>query len=320
MHQQHLVTGAAGFIGSHLVDRLLAAGQDVLGVDKLSLGRRTNLASALANERFRLIVGDLNDPACLAELENIGRGRPIDVVWHLAANSDIAAGAASPDPDLQDTLLTTVQMLRLMRSLGIGRIVMASTSAIYGDLGRRLSEDTGPLLPISNYGAMKLASEAAISAALENHLQQVWICRFPNVVGPRATHGAIFDFVRKLRQNPAELIVLGDGRQTKPYIHVSELLDAMLFIQQRAGERMNYYNIGSASGATSVAFIAESVVKIVAPAATIRYTGGSKGWSGDVPRFDYASDKLTALGFRPQLSSDEAVLRAAAEIAREQAS
>ena len=164
---------------------------------------------------------------------------------------------------------------------------------------------------------MKLASEAAISAAIESFLERAWIFRFPNVVGSRSTHGAIYDFAQKLKRNPQELEVLGDGTQEKPYLHVSELLDAMLFIVGHAAERLNFYNIGTAGSVTNVRYIAEAVVRRQAPGATIRYGTGSKGWVGDVPKFNYSIEKLSRLGWHPQLTSDQAVDRAVAEVVSE---
>jgi UDP-glucose 4-epimerase len=164
---------------------------------------------------------------------------------------------------------------------------------------------------------MKLASEAIISAAQESFLQRAWIFRFPNVVGSRSTHGVIHDFVQKLKQTPAELEVLGDGSQAKPYFHVNDLIDAMLFITDHAAEPLNYFNIGTADSVTTVRYIAKAVVDRMAPGAKISYTGGSKGWPGDVPRFNYSIEKLAALGWVPKLTSDEAVDRAVEEVVGE---
>jgi UDP-glucose 4-epimerase len=303
-----LVTGAAGFIGSHLVDRLLALGHRVVGIDNLLLGRRANLAAALKNPQFKFLELDVNDiNACLAAVRQEMGGAGITTVWHLAANSDIRAGGLDPEVDLRLTFLTTFNVLKLMESLAIPELVFASTSAIYGDPGGVLAEDTGPLFPVSNYGAMKLASEGVITAALERFLKRAWICRFPNVVGGRATHGVIFDFLRKLRANPARLEVLGDGTQEKPYLHVGELVDAMLFVFQKSPGRLNCYNIAPETGATTVRFIAEAVVRAAAPGASIHYTGGARGWVGDVPKFRYSTAKLKALGWSSRLTSDEAI-------------
>ena len=318
MSQKCLVTGAAGFIGSHLVDRLLERGCTVFGVDNMKLGRRANLAQALENKRFKFMELDVNDvPSFLRALRVHSHDKPFDLTWHLAANSDIRAGVADPDVDLRDTFTTTFNTLKVMREMKIPRIAFASTSAIYGVLPGKMEEDAGPLFPISNYGAMKLASEACISSALESYLQRGWIFRFPNVVGTRSTHGVIYDFAQKLKANPAELEVLGDGTQEKPYFHVSDLLDAMLFVVDRAEAKLNYFNIGTDDSVTTVRYIAETVIQRQSPGAKIRYTGGNKGWVGDVPKFNYSIAKLQRLGWSPRLSSNAAVDRAVEEIVSE---
>jgi UDP-glucose 4-epimerase len=318
MSQKCLVTGAAGFIGSHLVDRLLERDCTVLGVDNMKLGRRANLAQALESKRFKFVELDVNDlPTFLRTVRQNSHDRPFDITWHMAANSDIRAGVADADVDLRDTFMTTFNVLKVMRELKIPELAFASTSAIYGMHDKKLVEDLGPLFPISNYGAMKLASEACISAAIEAYLQRAWIFRFPNVVGSRSTHGVIYDFVQKLKANPAELEVLGDGLQEKPYFYVADLIDAMLFIVERAGDKLNFFNIGTANTATTVRYIAEAVVERMSPSAKIRYTGGAKGWVGDVPKFNYSIAKLNKLGWTPRLTSTQAIDRAVEEIVAE---
>src|SRR5437660_1401754 len=301
-----LVTGAAGFIGSHLVDRLLSLGHRVIGIDNMLLGRKENLAGALRKQNFRFRELDANDVAgCLEFLKSERAG--VQIVWHMAANSDIQAGGTNPDVDLNATFLTTYNVLKLMQTLGIGEIAFASSSAIYGLHDGLLHEDTGPLFPISTYGAMKLASEGVISAAVERFAKRGWIFRFPNVVGSRSTHGVIYDFVKKLKATSGELEVLGDGTQQKPYLHVSELIDAMVFAQGKAQERLNCYNIAPPTSSTTVRYIAEAVVRTVSPKAKIRYGAGSRGWVGDVPRFAYSIAKIQRLGWSPKMTSDEAV-------------
>jgi UDP-glucose 4-epimerase len=303
-----LVTGAAGFIGSHLVDRLLALGQRVIGVDNFVLGKKENLKKATEHANFRFAELDVNDVKSLKKVveSESGSGR-IDVVWHMAANSDIQAGTRDPDIDLRLTFLTTYNVLKTMEACGIRRLAFASTSAIYGDYPGVLDEDAGPLFPISNYGAMKLASEGVITAALEKFLERAWVFRFPNVIGSRATHGVIYDFLEKLKQNSNELEVLGDGSQQKPYLHVSELVDAMLHVYTQSQEKLNYFNIASEGSGTTVRAIAEATVRMAAPGAKIRYTGGKKGWVGDVPRFSYSIQKIKKTGWVPKMSSDQAV-------------
>ena len=225
----------------------------------------------------------------------------------------------TPDLDLRLTFLTSHHSLRVAEELGIPHFVFSSTSAIYGVQNGLLTEDGGPWFPISNYGAMKLASEATLTAALERFLQRAWLFRFPNVVGSRSTHGALFDFIRKLRANPQELEVLGDGTQEKSYLHVTELVDAMIYIWQNAAERLNYFNIAPPDTATTVRYIAEETVRQIAPQAQIRYTGGNRGWVGDVPKFQYSIAKLQRLGWSPKLTSNQAVERAIREVGAEQA-
>jgi UDP-glucose 4-epimerase len=313
----HFVTGVAGFIGSHLADCLLGSGDRVSGVDDLSLGKLEHLEQAWQSARFRFYENDISRPEqaleCLHAACEWG-GTP-DIVWHLAANSDIPAGTADASVDFRRTLQTTFAILEAAKSKTVKNVAFASTSAVYGERSDLLTENSGPLLPISNYGATKLASEALLSAAAELFLERVWIFRFPNVVGPRPTHGAILDFVRRLAGRPASLRVLGDGSQTKPYLHVSDLISAMRFIVQLATDRRNVYNIGPEGEGTSVAFIAEQTVARNLPGTPLAYTGGDRGWVGDVPRFRYSTERLAKLGWRPGLTSDEAVLRAIDEIA-----
>lgn len=313
-----LVTGAAGFIGSQLTDEFLGKGYTVIGVDNFSRGIEANLSLARKHPNFTLYNVDLADERAVLEvLVPALRGTVIGEVWHLAANSDIPAGVRDSRVDHRDTFMTSFNILLLMRELMIPRIAFASTSAVYGELHDMLRETSGPLLPISNYGAMKLATEGLISAAVESYLEQAFIFRFPNVIGPRLTHGVIYDFLNKLRCNPNELEVLGDGTQQKPYLYVKELIDAMLFIRDKANERINLFNVGPQDDGATVTEIANAVLDHVKCGATIRYTGGDRGWVGDVPRFRYSVQKLADLGWQAPSTSVGAVLRTVAEVASE---
>jgi UDP-glucose 4-epimerase len=300
-----LVTGGAGFIGSHLCDALLGGGKKVVVVDNLSLGRLENLSHIPRNSSFSFHQFDLLDQG---RLDSLVRDERFDVVFHLAANSDIAVSHGDPGVDLKNTFLTTYAVLDAMRKAAVKNIVFASSSAIYGENPRPVCEDDGPLQPVSHYGAAKLAAEAFISSFCGNYGFKAWIARFPNVVGERATHGVIFDFVKKLRANPGSLEVLGNGEQFKPYLYVKDLVEAMILMWERSGAQLNVFNIGVESR-TRVKTIAKMVIEEMGLDAAIRYTGGDRGWIGDVPEFDYRLDKIHALGWRAAASSDEAVRR-----------
>ena len=313
-----IITGVAGFIGSNLARQFIANGNTVLGIDNLCRGRISNISDLLENPLFKFVEIDLSDiNKYMSVVKNYGP-YPISEIWHLAANSDIPAGIADANIDLRDTFMTTFNTLEVMRKCNIPTLVFSSTSAVYGDLDDApLTEDIGPLFPISNYGAMKLASEALISAAVEGGLHSAFIFRFPNVIGAPATHGVIMDFIKKLQITPENLMVLGDGTQKKSYLHVNDLIDAMNKVRNNANERLNYFNIGAGDAGISVHDIARIVVEEVSPGATITFGSGSKGWVGDVPRFTYSIDKLRHLGWVPGMDSTKAVRLATKQIAKE---
>jgi UDP-glucose 4-epimerase len=213
--------------------------------------------------------------------------------------------------DLRDTFMTTYAAAKVCRQFGIRKFAFSSTSAIYGDHGPiAMAENLGPLFPISNYGAMKLASEAILTALAESHLDRLWLFRFPNVIGGRATHGVLYDFLNKLEKTPSELQVLGDGTQCKPYLYADDLIDAMMFIVENANDKINCFNIGPEDVGVTVKCIAETVVRHAAPNARIVYGRENRGWVGDVPRFHYSVECLKTLGWSPRNSSSQAVEKA----------
>ena len=311
-----LITGVAGFVGVNLARAFINKGVRVFGVDNLSRGTLVNIADLLTDPLFSFIKLDMTDSEALLNACKMShRAEAVTECWHLVANSDIPAGVSDAAVDLNDTFMTTYSLLGVMKQLGIKKLAFASSSAIYGDHGTTpLVEDLGPLLPISNYGAMKLASEAAISAAVESFLDKAWIFRFPNVIGVPATHGVILDFVRKLKKTPQQLQVLGDGTQQKGYLHVEELVDAMFWIRDHAADKRALYNIGADDEGVSVKFIAEETIRVAEPTARIEFGQGNRGWIGDVPRFVYSIERLKLLGWHPKLKSAQAVQKAIIQI------
>jgi UDP-glucose 4-epimerase len=298
-----LITGGAGFIGSHLCDALLANGHQVTAIDNLSLGRMENIAHLKDHDSFQFVRGELLD---LAALRVLFEKNSFDMVFHLAANSDIQKGGKDPDVDYNQTFNTTYFVLQCMKEYGVKKLFFASTSAIYGETTENLTEDFGPLQPVSNYGASKLASEAFISAFSASYDIQTWITRFPNVVGERFTHGVIYDFIGRLKAEPKVLTVLGNGEQYKPYLYVKDLVDGILFVCEHTDERFNVYNLGSESR-TRVRDIARMVIDEMGLNSEIAYTGGDRGWIGDVPEFRYDLTKIHRLGWKAAHNSDDSV-------------
>lgn len=308
-----LITGGAGFIGSHLADRLIADGHAVVALDNLHLGRRENLAQLETHPRFRFMRRDVLEFDAIRSLFVSER---FDRVYHLAANSDIAQGIGNRQLDLDLNFQTTRSVLEGMVAGECREIVFASSSAIYGEASGKLHEDQGPLFPVSFYGASKLSAEAYLSVYAHTFGFKTWIIRFPNVVGERATHGVVLDFINKLRKNAHELEVLGDGNQRKPYLYVKDLVDAIEHFIGHTAETLNYVNVGVETS-TMVREIAEIVIQEMKVPATIRYTGGAVGWIGDVPRFEYGLDKIHGLGWKARMCSTEAVRTAVRAMLRE---
>ncbi len=299
------VTGGAGFIGSHLVDRLLQEGHEVTVFDNLSSGNKGFIAHHFDNPNFLFIKADLIEKNRIErEIKNQ------DVVFHIAANPDVRSGPDDPSMAEKD-MQATYNLLDAMRNNNVNKIVFSSSSVIYGETpAKPLPEDYGPLLPISVYGAAKLASEGLISSFAHTFDMQAWMFRFANVVGIRGTHGVIVDFINKLRQNPHDLEILGDGKQKKPYLYVSECVDGIMHGFTHANEEVNVFNLGVES-TTEVTRIAELVVEEMGlENVTFTYTGGKRGWKGDVPHFQFDINKIKNLGWQPSLTSDEAVRKA----------
>jgi UDP-glucose 4-epimerase len=309
--ERSFVAGGAGFIGSHLIDRLVERGP-VTAFDNLSVGKREFLAPHLASGACRLVEGELLD---LDAVQASVAGH--DVVYHLAANPEARWGLDNPRLDLEQGTLVTWNLLEAMHRAGVKRFVFASSGTVYGDTPRVCAELDLGQLPISLYGASKLAGEALVSAFVECFGLQAWIFRFGNVVGPRGTHGAALDFLKKLRRDAAELEVLGDGQQAKPYVHVSDCVDAIRFAVERAASPLNLFNIAPPDTTTVLRIAELCVAASPHPGARIRTTGGRQGWPGDVPRSQLDPGRLADLGWRVRRTSDQAVAEAVSALARE---
>jgi UDP-glucose 4-epimerase len=309
-----LVTGAAGFIASNLMPRLLERGDEVLAIDNFFLGKRTYVGRFMEHPRFRFVEMDLLELDRLVEIvAEFGPER----VWHLAANSDISFGTKFTDFDLKGGTLVTYNVLEAMRRTGVREIVFSSSGAVYGEpTVMPTPEDYGPILPISLYAASKAACESLITAFSHNYDIRCWIFRFGNIVGPNPTHGVIHDFVLRLREDPTRLTVLGNGTQAKPYVYVEDCLDGMEFGVRHAQEQVNCYNL-AVEDQTSVREITDWTIEAMGidrGAIDVRYGDGPRGWKGDVAQVKLDTRRMTALGWRPRLTSAEAVRRTIAEV------
>ena len=309
-----LVTGGAGFIGSHLVDVLLSRNYKIFCLDDLSFGSKKFIEHNFNNKNFKFILLDI---LSFKKLLKIFQENSFDLVIHLAANSDIQYGNKNHKIDLNKNFYTTFNILECMLRTNVKQILFASSSAIYGESSLKLKEDSGPLLPISFYGASKLSAEAYISVYSTSYGIKSWLFRFPNVVGERATHGVVIDFINKLWGNPKRLEILGDGKQEKPYMYVKDLIDAIIFVWEKTSDRLNLFNLGCDS-TTSVDDISRIVIKEMnLKNVELVYTGGNKGWQGDVPKFNYDLSKIHSLGWKTKLTSNDAVRLAVRKILRE---
>lgn len=297
-----VVTGGAGFIGSHLVDALVGRGERVVVVDSLAAGSRDNLGKHLDEGRVTLVEADLLGDGWQRSLAGATR------VFHLAADPDVRQSAIAPDSQIRNNIMGTYRVLEAMRVHRVGEIAFTSTSTVYGEAAViPTPEDYTPLEPVSVYGASKLACEALISSYCHSFGMKAWVYRFANIIGARSGHGVITDFIRKLREDPEVLEILGDGRQSKSYLEVSECVRAMLFAIDNAPSQYNVFNIGSEDW-VDVRRIADIVVgEMGLSGVKYRFTGGERGWVGDVPRMQLAVDRMRTLGWRPEIGSAESV-------------
>ena len=308
---KYFITGGAGFIGSNITDRLFQTEScQVIIFDDFSGGRSAFLKSHFGNPEFKLIEGDVLDST---SLEKAMKG--CNFVIHLSANPDIARGSIETDLDIRQSVLGSYNVLEAMRNQGIKQLAFTSGSGVYGDVGSvETAENYGPLFPVSMYGASKLGAEAIISAFCHMFGMTSWFFRFANVVGGRQTHGVGYDFLRKLRKDPGKLVILGNGLQSKSYIHVSDAISAMLIAIRNTDDPVNVFNV-----ATGDYISVNEIAQIVCDEMGLRevefsYTGGERGWTGDVPVVRLNSERIRKLGWRPKYSSAEAVRHSMREL------
>ncbi len=301
----NLITGAAGFIGSALAKDLLINGEDVYGVDNFVLGTKENIKELEQFDNFKFIEKDLSLNESIEEIIKFLSDIEIDIVWHLAANSDIRGFVNGPNVDINNTFLTTVNICKIMETLEIKNILFASSSAVIGNTEKPISETFGPSLPISYYGAMKLASEGYISSSISYFLDNYIILRFPNVVGPNLTHGVVYDFKKKLDSTPNELNVLGNGKQKKPYLYLDDLIDAMKYYN--INHKNLLINISPLDEGITVEEIVEMTLSKINREVSVYYELQEEGWQGDVVKYSYNTDLQKKLGWKPKYSSLEAI-------------
>ena len=300
-----LVVGGAGFIGSFLCKELIKTCEFVVALDNMMRGNKNNLKEIVDNKSFVLVEGDANNFGLLCD---VIKQFNLNYIFHLAANSDIQASADNPSIEYSCTSGTTWSILLAMKATGVKNMFFASTSAVYGELGSRTTfKENDALMPVSYYGSAKMASEAYIGAFSYMNDFNSLIFRFPNVIGPNLTHGVFFDFIERLRKDPSKLTVLGDGTQCKPYMHVKDLVNAILLLCW-GNKGVSIYNVG-VDTATTVREIAEMVVSVMGlQNCKIVFGTSNVGWKGDVPKFAYCLDKIHATGWKASMTSNEAAL------------
>jgi UDP-glucose 4-epimerase len=298
----YLVTGGAGFIGSSLVDRLLALGHTVTAFDNFSTGLKPFIEGARKNPNYKFVEGDLLDEGALQ-----AAAKGTDFIFHLAANADVRFGTEHPRKDLEQNTIATFNVLEAARLNGVKGLAFSSTGSVYGEATVIPTPEDAPFpIQTSLYAASKLAGEGMLAAYSEGFGLRTFIFRFVSILGPRYTHGHVYDFYRKLSADPSQLTVLGDGKQRKSYLHIDDCISAMLTVVEKAGDKVNVFNLGTdeyCEIVNSIGWICEEMG--VKP--RLDYTGGARGWIGDNPFIYLDTAKVRALGWKPQFTIEQGV-------------
>jgi UDP-glucose 4-epimerase len=304
MENKFVVTGCAGFIGSNLVDRLLSLGHKVVGIDNFSTGQRRFIVDAMANPNFKLIEIDLlNLDALKSAFVDC------EVVFHLAANADVRFGIDHPHKDLEQNTIATYNVLEAMRTNGIKRIAFSSTGSVYGETSVVPTPEDGPFpIQTSLYGASKVAGEGMIAAYCEGFGFQSWIFRFVSILGERYNHGHVYDFYQKLKGNPNNLAVLGNGRQRKSYLYIHDCIDAILLAVDKSNEKVNIFNLG-VDNYCEINDSIDWICKELGVNPKLEYSGGERGWVGDNPFIFLDTKKIQSLGWKPKFSIETSVIK-----------
>jgi UDP-glucose 4-epimerase len=298
------ITGCAGFIGSNLTDKLLAAGHQVIGFDNFSTGLSAFLDQARLSPNFTLIKGDLLDKNRLNEAM-----KNIDVVFHFAANADVRLGTEHPHKDLEQNTVATFHVLETMRANNVKRIAFSSTGSIYGEAAVIPTPETAPFpIQTSLYGASKLAAEGMIQAYCEGYDMQAYIFRFVSILGERYTHGHVFDFYKKLLKDPSQLAVLGNGKQRKSYLYIQDCLDAIMLVLEKAKDKINIFNLGT-NEYCEVNNSIDWICDFLNVNPNKIYSGGERGWIGDNPFIFLDTQRIRQLGWQPKLTIKDSIIK-----------
>jgi UDP-glucose 4-epimerase len=299
-----IVTGCAGFIGSHVVDRLLDLGHKVIGIDNLSTGQIKFIDNALENKNFKFVEIDLYSDRNLGQLFN-----GVDTVFHFAANADVRFGTDHPRKDLEQNTIVTYNVLEAMRANNVRKIIFSSTGSVYGESLLIPTPEDGPFpIQTSLYGASKLACEGLIAAYSEGFGFQSYIFRFVSILGERYTHGHVFDFYKKLKLDPLNLDILGDGKQRKSYLYIQDCIDAIFLALDKSSEKVNLFNLG-VDGYCEINNSVQWICDELGVRPALHYSGGDRGWIGDNPFIYLDTKKIQALGWQPKVSIKEGVVK-----------